>query len=236
MIRKFNYISGLVLSLTLASCAYDNYDPPKSSLKGRIVYNGEAINVASGDVVIRLVEPGYARVNPIDVAVAQDGSYSALLFDAPYKLYIPNGIGPYRPILNAESGSDTIPVTVQGSKVLDIEVMPYYMVRNAAFTATGRKITASCKVEKIITDANARDIVKVTLFISKSLFADTKTNFATQATNGGDIVDMNNVSLSVEVPPVPLNQSQNYVFARIGVQIDGVGALLYSPVQKVQFQ
>jgi len=235
MTRTIQYLFGLVLSASLASCAYDNYEPPKSQLKGKIVYNGDAINVASGEVQLRLIEPGWVRQNPIDVQVAQDGSFSALLFDATYKLYIPNGQGPYRSILNQETNTDTILVSLKGSKEMNIEVLPYYMLRSPSFTMSAKKLTATCRLEKIITDANARNIDRIFLYVSKTQFVDNRTSIVREEDVTINMDDLNNVSLSVNVPAVPLS-NQSYVYARIGVKIAGVDDLLFSPVEKMNVQ
>jgi hypothetical protein len=235
MKRTIQYMLGLVISVFMASCAYDNYEPPKSYLKGKIMYNGEAINVASGEVQLRLIEPGWVRQNPIDIQVAQDGSFSALLFDATYKLYIPGGQGPYRTILNQETNSDTILVSLKGSKEMNIEVLPYYMLRSPAFSMSAKKLTATCRLEKIITDANARNIDRVFLYVSKTQFVDNRTSIVREEDVTANMDDLNNVTLSVNVPAVPLS-TQSYVYARIGVKIAGVDDLLFSPVQKLDIQ
>lgn len=227
---KFHYILYFALAVFFASCAKDNYDPPKSSLKGRIVYQGEPINVEHDQVRFQLWERGWGALTPIDVAVAQDGSYSALLFDANYKLLFPGGQGPFMP-----ATTDSMAVDLNGSQTMDIEVMPFYMVRSASFSASGRTISSSCRLEQIITDTiNAKNVERVTLYINKTTFVGGGTNIARKELNGADITDLSNVSLSVEVPAmVP---SQNYVFARIGVKINGVEDMIFSPVEKVQMQ
>jgi hypothetical protein len=49
---------------------------------------------------------------------------------------------------------------------------------------------------------------------------------------GGSITDRNSISLNLTVPA--LAPAQDYVFARIGLKIDGIEDMLYSPVQKIQ--
>ncbi len=227
MKMKFHYILYFALAVFFASCAKDNYDPPQSSLKGRIVYQGEPINVEHDQVRFQLWERGWGALTPIDVAVAQDGSFSALLFDANYKLLFPGGQGPFMPIT-----SDSIPVDLKGSQTMDIEVIPYYMVRNPQFSASGRTVNASARLEQIITDANAKNVELVTLYINKTTFVGGGTNIARKELNGADITDLSNVALSVEVPSI--TPSQNYVFARIGVKIIGVEDMIFSPVERVQ--
>jgi len=220
------------LVVMLASCEFDNYDGPAATLEGRIVYNGEAIGVSYNDVNFELWEPGWVKKTVIPVAVSQDGSFSALLFDATYKLIIPSYQGPFKTVRNSESSSDTILLDLRGSTTLDIEVMPYFMIRDPQFSVSGRTVSSSCDLEKIITGVDEKSIERVSLYISKTSFVDSRTSIATRDLSGADIVDMTNIALTIDVPDV--SPSQNYVFARIGVKISGVEDMIFSPVQQMQ--
>ncbi|MGV3502743.1 MAG: DUF3823 domain-containing protein [Adhaeribacter sp.] len=234
MKHKLIWILGLFLSGGLVSCENDNYEEPQSVLQGRIVYQGEPLPVAYNQVNFQLWEPGWQLKSPINVQVDQDGSFSQLLFNAPYKLIIQSAQGPFRAIRNSATNSDTILVDLKGSQTLDIEVMPYYMIRNPQLSASGRNLTANFKLEKIITDANAKNVERVSLYVNKTMFVD-QGNYLPEAFKdlaGADITDMNNVSLNLTVPAI--TPAQNYVFARVGLKIAGVEDMLYSPVQKIQ--
>lgn len=235
MKNKLFWMLGLLLSAGLASCETDNYEEPQSILQGRIVYQGEPLGVAYNQVNFQLWEPGWQLKSPINVQVDQDGSFSALLFNAPYKLVIQPAQGPFRSMPNPATQSDTVVVDLKGSQTLDIEVLPYYMIRNPQLSASNRVVTANFKLDKIIADANAKAVEKVYLCVNKTAFVDQTGNYsiAVKDMNGSAITDMNNVSLNVTVPAIIPNQ--NYVFARVGLKIAGVEDLLYSPVQKIQF-
>lgn len=234
MKQRLYYILWFAMSTMLASCGFDNYDPPKAALQGRIVYNGEPINVAYNEVAFQLWEPGWQTNIPIDVTVDQDGSYSAMLFDATYKMNFRPGQGPFMTLQNDQTNSDTILINLNGSQTLDIEVMPYYMVRNSQFSASGRTVSGSFGLEQIITGENAKNIESVSLYTSKTQFVDSRTSIASKNINGGEIMDLSNVALSVDIPSI--TPSQSYVFARIGVKISGVEDMIFSPVQRVEVQ
>ncbi len=221
----------LVLPLLLAACELDNYEPPKSTLTGRIIYNGEPVNVAFNEVTFQLWEPGWQTSVPINVTVDQDGSYSALLFNANYKLVFPRNQGPFRSVAGGDAGSDTLTVSVNGNQTLDIEVVPYYMLRNPQFSASGSTVSAACRLEQILQGADAPGIEKVFLYLNKTAFVDSRTSIATGELAAADIADVNNIRLNVNVPAI--TPSQNYVFARIGVKISGVEDMLFSPVEKI---
>lgn len=225
----------LILFSTLAftGCEKDNYTAPKSKLQGAIMYKGDSIHVSYNDVTFQLWQSGFGKLTPIDVTVGQDGAFSAMLFDGDYKLIIQQGQGPFVTTVNPKTNSDTILVEVSGDGNLNIEVLPYYMIRNAQFTLNNSIINASFDLEKILTDSLAKDIQNVTLYIGKTRFLDHRTSIATTTIEGNEITNMNAISLSKEIPEmVP---DQNYVFARIGVKIKNVEDMLFSAVEELDF-
>lgn len=234
---RFQYILLIALSATVLSCKKDNYEAPSSTLSGKLVYKGEALGLERNQVPFELYQYGFGKVGAIGASFAQDGSYSALLFDGDYKMIIPNGQGPFMWKQTTGGAPDSLAISLHGNQTLDLEVMPYYMIRNAQFTAAGGNVMATFKVEKIVTDANAKDIEKVELYINKTQFVSRggDDNIAATEKGGGDITDPNNISLSVTVP-TNITPAQNYVFARVGVKIAGVEDRLYSQVQKLQVQ
>jgi hypothetical protein len=199
------------------------------------VYNGEPIGVENGQVSYELFQYGFGRVAPIRASFAQDGTFSAMLFDGEYKMIIPNGQGPFRWNQTAAGAPDTLVVNLKGSQTTDLQVTPYYMIRNPQITGNGTKVSAQFRLEKIITDGNARDVEQVGLYINKTQFVSSRNEEKIRETTmgGGSITDMNNIMLEVDVPS--MTPTQNYVFARIGVKIAGVEDRLFSPVVKITF-
>ncbi len=230
---KFHY---LILSFIIwagVSCKKDNYSAPSIKLTGQLNYNGSPIGVEYNQVPFNLFQSGFGLKGPIVGTFAQDGSYSSLLFKGNYQFIIPNNQGPFRWNENTSGNRDTINVEVNGDKVMDIEVTPYYMIRNPQLTANAGKVNATFKIEKIINDANAKNIENVTLYINKTQFVSGANQIKSTGINGGDIADLNSVSLSVDIPAIV--PAQNYVFARIGIKIAGVEDRIFSPLQKVTY-
>lgn len=230
---RFYYIFFLTLIVATFSCKKDNYSPPSLTLSGRLVYQGDSIGVERNQVPYELYQYGFGKVGAIASSFTQNGTYASLLFDGNYKFIIPNGQGPFRWKQTAAGTPDSIAITMSGSQTLDIEVTPYYMIRNPQITGSGTNVNATFKVEKIITDANAKDIERVGLYINKTQFVSGGDNIAVTNLAGSAITDVNNISLAVKIPTIV--PTQNYVFARIGVKISGVEDMLFSPVQKIQF-
>jgi len=227
--------------VVLTSCEYDNYASPSIQFTGRIVYQGEPVCVKSSsghdinnaNVYFNLFEPGWQKSNmPIRVVVNQDGSFSSLLFSANYKMVMPAGVGPY------VASSDTTAITIDGKKAMDIDVTPYYMVRNPSYSMSGGTVTATFKIEKIITDARAQDIQSVYLYINRLLTTDDSNNIAFTELSGNSITDMNNITMQVKMPDLSslglgISTNQTTIFARIGVSINNVNSMLFSPVEEI---
>ncbi len=234
MKTKLYFFLACMLAFLPASCSYDNYDEPSSVFSGRLVYKGEPIPVGYYDVYFQLWEDGWQLKKQINVNIAIDGSFSQVLFDGSYKLVLPKGQGPYMPIPDAVTGSDSIQLDLKGNKVMDIEVLPYYMIRHPeiSYSKEDNKIKASCGLEQVITGKDAKDIELVRLYIGKTLFTGNRTYIAYQTLNTGLIPDMDNVRFSgVAVPE--LVPAQDYIFARIGVKTKNVEDWIFTPVQKI---
>lgn len=236
MRTSFQYIILIAFLATFVSCKKDNYDEPTSKLSGRVVYNGEPLGFENYRVPYELYQFGYGKVGPIGSSFAQDGSFSAMLFDGQYKFIVPNGQGPFLWPKTPQGNPDTINIDLRGSRSLDIEVEPYYMIRNVNLAAAGGKVTANFSLEKIITDpADAKDIEYVALFINKTQFVSSAgdNKIGESGIGGGDIVDPNSISLEVTIPSII--PTQNYIFTRIGLKIAGVEDWLYSPLEKLTY-
>ncbi len=236
--KQYFLFAGLCCFLLLGiSCKKDNYPAPSSLLKGRIVYQNQPINVGSNDVGFELWQSGWGKSGAINVGVNQDGSFAAQLFNGNYKLIIPSFQGPFLSLINHATNSDTIPVALNGNQTLDIEVLPYYMIKHADFSVSPDSvISVQLGLDKIITDSRAKDIEKVTLYLNKTTFISSATPVYTSI-SGSSITDIGNISLRMKLASAAITDAatstQNYVYARVGIKINGVEDLLFSPVQKL---
>lgn len=231
--RYKSIMAMLALGVLFASCQKDNYAEPKTSLTGNIVYQGQPIGVEYSQTRLQLWQPGFGKTGAIDVAIDQNGSYSALLFDGSYKLVIPKSEGPWKSIINAATGNDTTLVTLNGNQQLDIEVLPYYVFKTATISGGEKKVNATVALDKIITGADAKDVERVSLYVSKTMFVSRANNISSKDMNGADITDLGNFSISADVPSI--TPTQNYVFARVGIKIAGVEDMLFSKVEKITY-
>ncbi len=230
---KFHFILIMALSVLFVSCGKDNFTAPKSVLSGQITYKGEPVGVEFGQVRMQLWQPGFGKLAPIDAQVAQDGSYSAMLFDGNYKAVFAQNRGPFRTIAKDAIAKDTLFINLNGSQTLNVEVLPYYMIRNPKFNGGEGKVSVSLALEKVITDVNAKDIERISLFVNKTELVSRANNVSVADMAGADVKNLANVSLVTTVPA--LSPKQNYVYARVGVKIKNVEDMVFSPVQKIQY-
>ena len=215
--------------LVVTSCELDNFNEPDAIFTGRIMYNGEAIPVARNQVRFELWQPEYETPAPIDVAIAQDGSFSSRLFSGKYELRFLQGEGPFK------APSNVINIELSGGKQMDIEVTPYHLIRNPQFSHASGTINATCSVDQILTGADAKDVERVTLVINRTQFVDANSGSegSIAQADATDISNLSSLSMSVEIPIDPKKPDQDYMFARIGVKIAGVEDMIYSQVEKL---
>jgi len=228
---SIQHIIIFVCAIALFSCKKDNYDAPSSQLSGRLVYQGEPINVEYDKVSFELFQFGFGKTGAIAGTFDQEGKYSMLLFNGEYKFTISKGQGPFQWKQTSTGDPDSLTIKMSGNQVVDLEVTPYYMVREAKLSGSGTSVSGTFKLDKIITSEDAKDIEQVSLYINKTIFVSSANNIAVTSLAGNEIVDMNNISLQVAVPG--MTPSQNYVFARIGVKIAGVEDMIFSPIEKI---
>lgn len=225
----------IALLLVTTGCKKDNYGAPSATLSGHLTYKGEHINVEYNQVPFQLYQPGFGKTGAINGTFDQDGAYSTLLFNGNYKFTIAANQGPF--LWKELSGGkrDTLAITVSGDQTLDIEVTPFYMIRQATFTAAAGKVNTTLNIEKVITDSNAKDIESVSLYINKTQFVsgNSDNNIARADLAGSAIISLNNISMNVTIPT--LVPTQNYVFARVGIKIAGVEDMIFTPVSKITF-
>jgi len=224
---------GALILVNVVSCKKDNFDAPNSTLSGRLIYEGQEIHIEHDQVTFELWQSGFGKNAPIKSSFSQEGIYSTTLFDGTYKFVIPTGQGPFKWKTDINGKADSLEINLKGNQTIDIEVIPYYLIKNAELSSNNSAILANFQIEKIISGAESKDIEHVSLYINKTQFVsgNSNSNVGKGTLNGNDIADLSNIQLSVDIPT--MIPKQNYIFARIGIKIQGVEDLIYSPLKKL---
>lgn len=224
------------LAVLFTSCEYDNYDAPNVTLTGQVSYNGQAINVKNNQVSFRLYEPGWELSSSTytTVQVAQNGTFSASVYTGKtYKLIRVENVGPWvNPVV-----TDTITVDNYRGETIDMPVTPYYLLDNASITCNNKVVSGTCSVREITA---GRNIEFVGLYAGRNLIVDDSYNFGgtagsttTTATAGGQ------VSLQLDLSGLSVNSTSNslpstgFIYARMGLKIEGIDAMIYTEPFKV---
>lgn len=211
-------------SLFFTACKkYDNYEAPKATLSGRVVYNGQTIPVRNGGAQLELWQEGFGVRSLIPVYVAHDGTFSASLFNGTYKL-TRKGNSPW-----LQQSTDTVVVQVNGQSTVDLPVTPYFTIKNTTIAASNNIVTANFVVDKVVATAN--NLQNVKLYLGQVLLTDDVRNEAKVDANVATFVLGANSTLAVTVPTALRNLP--YVFARIGVKSSASSEYMYSQVQKI---
>jgi hypothetical protein len=230
----FRYILFSWAIISVVSCKKDNYNEPATFLTGSLMYKGDSVQVERNQVPYQIYQYGFGKVGQIgsNTTFAQDGSFSQVLFDGDYKLIIPNGQGPFLWKQTLSGAPDSLAIGLKGHQTVNLEVTPYYMLRNVQIAASSGKVTATFKAEKIITDPTmAKDIERVSLYINKTRFVSGGDNIAVTDLAGSVIADPDNITVTVTVPTIV--PAQKYVFARVGIKIANVEDMIFSPLKEI---
>lgn len=219
---KFLTVLTATLGLLVVGCEYDNFEAPKDSLTGKVVFEGKAVGVRNNGPELELWQDGYPLKSLIPVYINQAGEFSASLFKGKYKL-VRKGNSPW-----LRQSTDTIVVHVDGNTVLDVPVTPYFSVGNESFQATNGQIAANFIIRKTAESSNL-DQVKV--FLRKSMLTD-------HVVFDQEIkIDLNNIVIGTETRvSAQLStglKDQDYIFARVGVKSSSSEEYTYTPVQKI---
>ena len=227
MNQSIRILAALAMSASLAACdfgVFDNYDEPNATLTGRVVHQGQSIGVRSNGVQLQLWQPGYDLEQSIPVYVAQDGSFSAQLFDGNYRLNLIDGQGPW------VNSSDTLDVQVRGNSTIEVPVTPYYTIDDPTTVHSNGAIEATFRVGSVNT---TRAVEYVGLYVSTTSFVD-RGNMAVRIERPRSAIPSHAdpITLSVTLPASLANRDD--VYARIGVKTVGVSELIFSPVTRIE--
>ncbi len=233
--KKVIYIL-LVLTTTLfSSCEKDNYDEPNVMLTGAVMYQGDTLYLKNGEVSLQLYEPGWATSSStyVTVYVDQFGKFSANIFGGKTYKMIRSSIGAWE----LPNASDTITFTAKGNTVQNIEIKPYYLIKNTNIQISNKVVTANFNIEEIQSGSGV-EYAQLCLFPNAIIdISNNSVNTTNVDSNiNGRLTDVNTGSNTITKTIVESNLLKyNFIYARVGIKVQGASALLYSPPFKLHF-
>lgn len=224
MKKIWNICSLLSLSLLAVSCGLDNYDEPESFLEGKITYEGKQLGLkgTNGGIQLQLYQDGYANHNAINVYATQDGTFSAVLFDGPYKLVTKDKNGPW------VNKRDTIYIEVKGKTLCEVKVTPYFTISDENIVLNNNTVSGTCNIQQIVQDSK---ISQVMLLVSQTTFVDENTNIGRQNLSN---IPPGTTNISLDITNNKNVQSAKALFARIGVKATGADQAIYSEIFRLK--
>jgi len=215
----------VIISFIFTACEYDNFEEPKATLSGSVVYEGKPLGVRTNGTQLELWQDGYALRYAIPVHIAHDGSYSVSLFNGKYKMVRKAG-APWEAQLN-----DTIIIDVNNNTVFDVPVRPYFTVTNESFQHSSGTITANFTVNKVVENA---DLAQVRLFVGHSILTDQNRNEQAVNADLSQVVPGENASVSLKLSEALAGL--DYVFVRVGVRANQSNEFVYTQVEKINLK
>lgn len=224
MKKIWNICSLLSLSLLAVSCGLDNYDEPESFLEGKITYEGKQLGLkgTNGGIQLQLYQDGYANHNAINVYATQDGTFSAVLFDGPYKLVTKDKNGPW------VNKRDTIYIEVKGKTLCEVKVTPYFTISDENIVLNNNTVSGTCNIQQIVQDSK---ISQVMLLVSQTTFVDENTNIGRQNLSN---IAPGTTNISLDITNNKNVQLAKALFARIGVKATGADQAIYSEIFRLK--
>ncbi len=220
--KKYLIYIPVLLGIIFTSCGYDNYDEPDSFLTGTITYDGSAVGVKGAQNQLEIWQDGHALSKKIEVYIAHDGTFSASLFSGEYKIVRLGGA----PWLN--ESTDTIKVSVNGTKNINVPVTPYFNIEDVTYAKEGDQLSVTFTINKVVEDA---ELENVYLYLGKNyLINDVDKDFAM-------MIDIANITLGEPktiTATVPDNlKGYNFFHARVGVDSNKSDRYIFSSSTKI---
>ncbi len=217
------YILAATAVIGFTSCEnYDNFDAPGAMLSGSVVYNNETVGIRNGGARFELWQDGYELNKSIEVYIAQDGTYSASLFNGEYKMVRIAG-APWEVDL-----TDTIVVNVNGSTTFDVPVTPFYTVGNESYNVSGTTVSTSFTVNQVLESSS---IQSVNVYFGTKYLTDENYNSSKYGVDVSTITSGTENTLTLDIPEGL--QDREYIYMRVGVRSTSSNEYYYTPAEKV---
>ncbi|WP_186973425.1 DUF3823 domain-containing protein [Bacteroides intestinalis] len=219
----------LILGLFLVTgCELDNFDEPKSEFKGRFVYEGEALQLRGtaydNDCMMYAYQEGpeYENRGAINLFVNSDGEFNSLMYDGFYKIVLRQDRGPWIP------RQDTIEVNIKGNQILDVEVTPYFLIKDTKIDFQNKVVKVKCKINQVVETAS---IDRAVIYISKTKLVD---NVAKIAEKSFTNLNPGEHEFTFDLSDNGVTDAAKFLYARVGVKARQGNDYIFSEVTQLR--
>lgn len=219
----------LILGLFLVTgCELDNFDEPKSEFKGRFVYEGEALQLRGtaydNDCMMYAYQEGpeYENRGAINLFVNSDGEFNSLMYDGFYKIVLRQDRGPWIP------RKDTIEVNIKGNQILDVEVTPYFLIKDTKIDFQNKVVKVKCKINQVVETAS---IDRAVIYISKTKLVD---NVAKIAEKSFTNLNPGEHEFTFDLSDNGVTDAAKFLYARVGVKARQGNDYIFSEVTQLR--
>lgn len=219
----------LILGLFLVTgCELDNFDEPKSEFKGRFVYEGEALQLRGtaydNDCMMYAYQEGpeYEDRGAINLFVNSDGEFNSLMYDGFYKIVLRQDRGPWIP------RQDTIEVNIKGNQILDVEVTPYFLIKDTKIDFQNKVVKVKCKINQVVETAS---IDRAVIYISKTKLVD---NVAKIAEKSFTNLNPGEHEFTFDLSDNGVTDAAKFLYARVGVKARQGNDYIFSEVTQLR--
>lgn len=230
-LNKMKNINSLILILGLflvTGCELDNFDEPKSEFKGRFVYEGEALQLRGtaydNDCMMYAYQEGpeYENRGAINLFVNSDGEFNSLMYDGFYKIVLRQDRGPWIP------RQDTIEVNIKGNQILDVEVTPYFLIKDTKIDFQNKVVKVKCKINQVVETAS---IDRAVIYISKTKLVD---NVAKIAEKSFTNLNPGEHEFTFDLSDNGVTDAAKFLYARVGVKARQGNDYIFSEVTQLR--
>jgi len=246
--KKIIYLSFILFTMLLSSCEFDNYTTPGISFKGNLTYKGNnyLFDGNPGLGVLTLIQKGFGKIDAgTNVRINENGSFSQLIFPGDYWLTLANNPYPFEfkefKTMGVGLGYDTIPMKISSNTVKNIEVTPYYQIKDFTATVVDGNIVTNFNVVKTDSTINvAPKVIRARCFVSTSSIVNSNTIFSKSIIKS--ITGNASVSIPVSISTgtasyrqMYLNNFREYAYCRVALELNGIpNYYIFSETIKVE--
>ena len=166
--------------------------------------------------------PEYEDRGAINLFVNSDGEFNSLMYNGFYKIVLRQDRGPWIP------RKDTIEVNIKGNQILDVEVTPYFLIKDTEIDFQNKVVKVKCKINQVVETAS---IDRAVIYISKTKLVD---NVAKIAEKSFTNLTPGEHEFTFDLSDNGVTDAAKFLYARVGVKARQGNDYIFSEVTQLR--